>query len=106
MKAGLKVFAPASIGNVGIGFDCMGMAVEKPGDEVIVKPSDTPGLKITKITGAKGKLPYEVDKNTAGFAAKKAEEERKQPPIPFSPQSQKENKIEQSPKIPRVNDFD
>jgi len=69
MKSGIKVFAPASVGNAAVGFDIMGFALEKPGDEIIARFSDRPGLRITKITGAKGKLPYELDKNTAGFAA-------------------------------------
>lgn len=71
MKSGLKVFAPASVANVACGYDILGFALEKPGDEIIVRFSDTPGLRITKITGTKKKLPYEVEKNTAGFAALK-----------------------------------
>ncbi|MBK8966591.1 MAG: homoserine kinase [Lewinellaceae bacterium] len=66
---GIKAFAPASIGNIGIGFDILGMAIEQPGDEVIAKKSNTPGLRITRITGHQGKLPLEVEKNTAGVAA-------------------------------------
>ncbi|MBX2870852.1 MAG: homoserine kinase [Saprospiraceae bacterium] len=71
MNAGLKVFAPASVANVACGFDVLGFAIEKPGDEIIVRFSDKPGLKITAITGAKGKLPFEVEKNTAGYAAQR-----------------------------------
>ncbi len=71
MNAGIKVFAPASVANVAVGFDILGFALEKPGDEIIARFSDKPGLRITKITGAKGKLPYELEKNTAGFAAMK-----------------------------------
>ncbi|MEQ1746304.1 MAG: homoserine kinase [Saprospiraceae bacterium] len=66
---GIKVFAPASIGNLGVGFDILGMAIERPGDEVIARKSDTPGLRIVKITGHGGKLPYEPERNTAGVAA-------------------------------------
>ncbi len=66
---GIKAFAPASIGNIGIGFDILGMAIEQPGDEVIAKKSNTPGLRITRITGHQGKLPHAVEKNTAGVAA-------------------------------------
>ncbi|MFN0016117.1 MAG: homoserine kinase [Saprospiraceae bacterium] len=66
---GIKVFAPASIGNLGVGFDILGMAIERPGDEVIARKSDTPGLRIVKITGHSGKLPYEPERNTAGVAA-------------------------------------
>ncbi|MFN0216454.1 MAG: homoserine kinase [Saprospiraceae bacterium] len=65
---GIKAFAPASIGNIGIGFDILGLALEHPGDEVIARKSETPGLRITKITGANGKLPYEPEQNTAGLA--------------------------------------
>ena len=71
MNAGLKVFAPASVANVACGFDVLGFALEKPGDEIIVRFSDKPGLRITAITGAKGKLPFEVEKNTAGFSAQR-----------------------------------
>ena len=66
---GIKVFAPASVGNCIVGFDTLGLALERPGDEIILTPTDRKGLRITKITGAKGKLPYEVEKNTAGLAA-------------------------------------
>lgn len=71
MSTGIKVFAPASVANVACGFDTLGFALEKPGDEIIARLSNKPGLRITKITGAKGKLPYEPEKNTAGLAALK-----------------------------------
>ena len=71
MEAGIKVFAPATVANVAVGFDILGFALEKPGDEIVARFSDTPGLRITKITGANGKLPMDVNKNTAGFAALK-----------------------------------
>ncbi len=71
MRTGIKVFAPASVANVGVGYDILGFALEKPGDEIIVRLSDKPGLRITKITGAKGKLPTAIEKNTASFAALK-----------------------------------
>lgn len=66
---GIKVFAPASIGNVGVGFDILGLALERPGDEVIARKSATPGVRIVKITGHGGKLPYATEENTAGVAA-------------------------------------
>lgn len=71
MKAGVKVFAPASVANVACGFDILGFALNEPGDEIIARPNQSKGLTITKITGDKGKLPYEVESNTAGFAALK-----------------------------------
>ena len=69
MAKALKVFAPASVANVAVGFDILGFALEKPGDEIIIREGSKPGLVITEITGAKGKLPMEVLKNTAGYAA-------------------------------------
>jgi len=72
MKAGIKVFAPASVANVACGFDILGFALEKPGDEIIARPMDnSSGLKISKITGDNKRLPYAVEKNTASVAAQR-----------------------------------
>lgn len=65
----IKVFAPASVANIGVGYDILGFALEKPGDEIIIREGTSPGLKITQITGAKNRLPYETMKNTAGYSA-------------------------------------
>ncbi len=69
MNSGLKVFAPASVANMAVGYDILGFAIDGPGDEIIVRPGKSPGLVIKQITGTKKKLPLEVEKNTAGFAA-------------------------------------
>jgi len=71
MKTGIKVFAPASVANVAVGYDILGFALDRPGDEIVAHFCDTPGIHIKTITGAGGKLPYEVEKNTAGYAALK-----------------------------------
>ncbi|MCB0686361.1 MAG: homoserine kinase, partial [Saprospiraceae bacterium] len=71
MKAGIKVFAPASVANVACGFDILGFALDRPGDEIIARPSDKKGLMISKITGDHQRLPYDIEKNTAGLAAAK-----------------------------------
>lgn len=68
-KPGIKVFAPATVANVAVGFDILGFALEKPGDEIIVREGSKPGLVIKEITGAQGKLPLDIMKNTAGYAA-------------------------------------
>ncbi len=69
-KTEVRVFAPASVANVACGFDVLGFALEKPGDEIVIRFSNEfRGLRITQITG--GKLPFVVEKNTAGFAALK-----------------------------------
>jgi len=69
MKNEVHVFAPASVANVACGFDTLGFALQRPGDDIIVRFAEKPGLRITKIVGDKGKLPYEPEKNTAGVAA-------------------------------------
>ena len=66
----IKVFAPASVANLACGFDVLGLAIEKPGDVIVARRSEVPGLRITRITGDGGKLPTDIDLNTAGFAAK------------------------------------
>lgn len=67
----IRVFAPASVANVAVGYDILGFALEKPGDEIVAYFRDEPGLAITAITGDGGKLPYAAERNTAGFAALK-----------------------------------
>lgn len=62
----IKVFAPASVTNVSCGFDILGFAIDYPGDEVILKLTEEPGLRITSITGDDGRLPLEPELNTAG----------------------------------------
>lgn len=65
----IRVFAPATVANVACGYDVLGFAIDAPGDEVVVRHSDIPGLRIVGITGDDGKLPLEAEQNTAGVAA-------------------------------------
>jgi homoserine kinase len=66
MKKEITVFAPASVTNVSCGFDIMGFAIDGPGDELILRLSNKPGIVISKITGDHGRLPIQIEKNTAG----------------------------------------
>lgn len=66
----VQVFAPASVANVSCGFDVMGFALEYPGDEIIARKTEQPGIQITRITGENGVLPTSPDENTAGVAAR------------------------------------
>lgn len=68
MRNSATAFAPATVGNVGIGFDILGHTVEAIGDKVHVKRTTTPGVRITGITGVAADLPLETEKNTAGRA--------------------------------------
>ncbi len=65
----VRVFAPATVANLAVGYDVLGLCLDQPGDEVVIKEGTSPGLKITTITGDKGLLPYEVESNTASHAA-------------------------------------
>jgi homoserine kinase len=67
----IKVFAPASIGNIGPGFDTLGMAVKNIGDTIWARKNKIKRVQILEIRGDSGKLPLSADKNTAGIAAKK-----------------------------------
>lgn len=60
----IQVFAPATVANVACGFDIFGLAVDNPGDEVIVRKRQDDKIVITSITGDNGKLPYDPEKNT------------------------------------------
>jgi homoserine kinase len=65
----VRVFAPATVANVACGFDVLGFSISEPGDEIVVRHSDKPGLHIAEITGDGGKLPRDIQHNTAGVAA-------------------------------------
>ena len=59
-------FAPASSGNVAIGFDILGFAIDALGDRVTVSRTDKPGVTISDVTGVAGELPSDPTQNTAG----------------------------------------
>lgn len=64
MVPSIHVFAPATVANVVCGFDVLGFAVHEPGDEVIMRLTGAPGVRITRITGDDGRLPLDAAKNT------------------------------------------
>jgi len=69
MKTRLRIFAPATIANLGPGFDVLGLALTAPGDVVEAELSDRPGVEIAGITGDNGVLSRDPRKNVAGGAA-------------------------------------
>jgi len=64
-----RAFAPGSIGNLACGFDVIGLALEGPGDTVLAEQVEEPGVRIRSILGDGGRLPNDVNENTAGAAA-------------------------------------
>ena len=70
--SGRTAFAPATIGNVGPGFDVLGLAVDGIGDRVTVELSDViEGDHVMEVTGRDAELvPREADRNAAAIAAR------------------------------------
>lgn len=67
-RASATAFAPASVGNVGVGFDILGHSVAALGDRVRVVRRSERGVAIRSITGVVADLPLVAEKNTAGMA--------------------------------------
>jgi len=61
-------FAPASVGNIGVGFDILGHTIVGPGDRATVRRIEAPKVRITAIRGCAVELPFEPERNTAGAA--------------------------------------
>ncbi len=68
MPQSVRAFAPASVSNLGCAFDILGFALERPGDEVVVRRKPAPGVSISHISGDEGRLPLQAGRNTAGVA--------------------------------------
>lgn len=63
-----SAFAPASVGNVAIGFDILGFSVGAIGDKATVRRIAAPGVRISAIRGVVADLPMDAARNTAGRA--------------------------------------
>jgi len=69
MNTRAEAFAPATVANLGVGFDILGLAISEPGDTVRVEWTDAPGAHVARIEGDGGLLPLDPEKNTACVAA-------------------------------------
>ena len=66
-----RAFAPASVGNIGVGFDLIGHTIQGPRDVASVRLVDMPGVRILAIRGDVAgveSIPLEAARNTAGRA--------------------------------------
>lgn len=70
-------FAPATVGNVGVGFDLLGHALVALGDRIMVSRSEEPGVRIREISGVD--LPLDPASNTAGAGLLRLVEEHRLP---------------------------
>ena len=69
IPARIRVYAPATLSNLGPGFDVLGLAVEQPGDYVEAEWSDTRGVEIVEVRGDTGRLTTDPIRNVVGIAA-------------------------------------
>jgi homoserine kinase len=61
----VTAFAPASVGNVGVGFDTLGHAVDVAGDRVSLARNGSSNLELVEISGLVADLPSHPASNTA-----------------------------------------
>jgi len=73
MSDWVSAFAPASIGNVGVGFDVLGLALQGVGDRVQARRVAGEGITVAEVRGLDGEIhPYlstNTQENTASIAA-------------------------------------
>jgi homoserine kinase len=75
MEKEVTVFAPASMGNVAVGYDVLGAAVDGLGDRVTVRRLEEPVVRIGSISGCLTDLPTHPSDNTATAALLNLQEE-------------------------------
>ncbi len=69
MKEQVRIWSPATIANLNVGFDALGCALKEPAEEMIVRRTNSAGVvHISKILGAS--LDMRADRNVASIAAK------------------------------------
>lgn len=65
-----EAFAPATVANLGVGFDILGLAVAGAGDVVVAEYREDPGAVIGSVTGVEAEtIPREADKNITSISA-------------------------------------
>ena len=64
----VTAFAPATVANLGLGFDILGLALGEVGDRVVARRTAQPGVRIVSVHGDGGRLPRQADRNSAGVA--------------------------------------
>lgn len=65
----VQVYSPATIANISCGFDVLGMALNEPGDKIVLRKSQFSGVHIYNIQGAS--LPKLSNKNVVGVVLEK-----------------------------------
>ena len=65
----VRVFAPASVSNLGCGFDVFGLALGSPGDDVVARAARGTGIVSLAVSGDGGRVPTDPLRNAATLAA-------------------------------------
>lgn len=70
MQKKIKVFAPATVANVGCGFDIIGFALDGIGEEIIITQTQNGSLSVKPVKGFED-IPTDPEKNVATVAVRK-----------------------------------
>jgi homoserine kinase len=70
----ISAFAPATIANLSVGFDVLGMALDSIGDSIELTINDSPNNTITSIEGG-GNLPTDPAKNCCSVVIRNMQEQ-------------------------------
>ncbi len=73
LKNSVKIFAPATVSNVGPGFDLMGFAMENPGDILTIRRNKIKEFQI--INNTEFDIPLDLQKNVSAVAGRALLEE-------------------------------
>ncbi len=65
MVHSVSAFAPATVGNILVGYDVLGLCLDTWGDTVSVTFQDAPKVSLIEVKGDKGFLPRDPEKNVA-----------------------------------------
>lgn len=65
MKDHITALAPASIANLAVGFDLLGLAFGAAHDRITAVRTDEPGVQLGKVSGLMNSLPTHVSRNTS-----------------------------------------
>ena len=65
----VTAYAPATISNLGPGFDILGVAIDAPGDTVFAQRRREPGIGFTLKTN-QARVPENAQKNVAAHVAR------------------------------------
>lgn len=67
MSNGIKIFAPATIANIGSGYDVMSLAVDQPGDIIEVREREDNNLVIHNECNDFPEMPLDPEKNVTSY---------------------------------------